>query len=106
MGEQRTGRTVKMLIVALQYAADNPGSSVLVCGKESQVRPVRNRAEILARAMGFTVSDADIWSFRIERSVLRFRPAARSRQHVEKLKGAGEDPKVFFDHTTSGELES
>lgn len=107
MGEQSTGRTMKMLIQAVQYAADHPNSAVLVCvGEEHHARSMRITATKLAVAMGFEINASATWSFRVGNSVLHFRPSARSKQHAKKLRDTGMDFIVFHDHRASGDLES
>lgn len=107
MGEQRTGRTMRMLIQAIQYAADYPNSAVLVCvGEEHHTRSMRITAVKLAVAMGFEIREGAAWSFRIADSVLYFRPSARSKQHAKKLRDTGRNVMTYHDHRSSGELES
>lgn len=58
MGRQ-TGRTTKMLIQAIQAAADEPGSHVVVVAHNyANAKRMCRQARDLARAMGFTEARA------------------------------------------------
>lgn len=106
METQKLGRTTKMLIEAIQFAADNPGSAVLVCMQDDQgLQSIRVMCQQLAEVMGFKISEFDTWFFRINDSSIHFRAEARSKQHAIKLIDGRKAVKLLFDHRTSGELQ-
>lgn len=106
MGEQRTGRTTKMLIQAIQYAADHADTAVLICvGEETHVKQIRITAGKLAKAMGLQIHKGSQWSFGVEDSILHFLPSAGSKEHAQMLRDTWTNFVAFHDHRASGDLE-